>query len=152
MVAKDYRGQGITVHWRSARCIHSRHCVGSLPAVFDPDARPWIQVSGADGDADVLAVAVDGCPSRALTYTRTDGGVAGPGAERDDEDDPAAGGSAVRINVKAAGPLAVVGPVDVVGPDGTVLESADRVFLCRCGGSATKPFCDGTHKRVGFTD
>jgi uncharacterized Fe-S cluster protein YjdI len=149
VVAKDYRGDGIVVHWRADRCIHSRHCVGALPGVFDPDARPWIQ-PGAVG-ADVLAAAVDGCPSRALTYTRTDGGPAGPGVERDDEDDPASAGSSVSINVKDRGPLAVVGRVDVIGPDGSVLESADRVFLCRCGGSERKPFCDGTHKRVGFT-
>ena len=33
--------------------------------------------------------------------------------------------------------------------DGAV-ERQDRVFLCRCGGSARKPFCDGTHKKSGF--
>jgi uncharacterized Fe-S cluster protein YjdI len=148
VAAKDYRGDGITVHWRAERCIHSRHCVESLSSVFDPDARPWIDVTGADADA--LATAVDGCPSRALTYSRSDRGAEGPGAQRPDEDDPPAGGSAVVVNVKARGPLAIVGPVDVVGPDGTVLETADRVFLCRCGQSGSKPFCDGTHKKVGF--
>ena len=149
MPARDYRGDGIVVHWRSDRCIHSTHCVTTLGSVFDTGARPWIDVAGAD--ADGVAGAVDGCPSRALTYTRTDGGGVGPGAEHDDEDAPAAGGSPVVVNVKARGPLAVVGRVDVIGPDGTVLETSDRVFLCRCGGSANKPFCDGTHKRVGFT-
>ncbi len=149
MPAKDYTGDGIVVHWRSDRCIHSRHCVGSLGAVFDPDARPWIDVSRAT--AAEIAAAVDGCPSRALTYTRTDGAAPGAGAARSDEDDPPTGGSEVVVNVRQSGPYAVVGRVDVVGPDGTVLESADRVFLCRCGNSGNKPFCDGTHKSVGFT-
>jgi uncharacterized Fe-S cluster protein YjdI len=149
MPAKDYRGDGIVVHWRSDRCIHSRHCVSTLGRVFDTDARPWIDPGAAD--AETIAAAVDGCPSRALTYTRTDGAAPGAGAARADEDAPAEGGSEVVVNVRSSGPYAVVGRVDVVGPDGTVLETSERVFLCRCGQSATKPFCDGTHKRVGFT-
>ena len=147
VAAKGYPAHGLTVHWRADRCIRSRR-FGSLPALFDPDARPWIAPTAAA--AEERAPPVDRCPSRALTYTRTDGAVSGPGAQRDDEDDPTAAGG-VRINVKPSGPLAVVGRVDVLGPDGELLEASDRVFLCRCGGSANKPFCDGTHKRAGFT-
>lgn len=148
-MAKDYRGDDITVHCRSERCIHSRRCVDGLREVFDPDARPWIRVVGVG--ADDVAAAVDRCPSRALTYSRSDGAAPGPGAQGEDEDQPLAAGSSVQINVKPRGPLAVVGPVDVIGPGGEVLQSADRVFLCRCGRSADKPFCDGTHKRIGFS-
>ncbi len=36
--------------------------------------------------------------------------------------------------------------------DGKVYESAGTIALCRCGGSANKPYCDGTHGRIGFTD
>jgi CDGSH-type Zn-finger protein len=51
------------------------------------------------------------------------------------------------------GPLKVMGGVAVVddASGGTVPGAeGDAVFLCRCGNSANKPFCDGTHKRVGF--
>jgi CDGSH-type Zn-finger protein len=66
----------------------------------------------------------------------------------------------VTITPKPNGPLIVEGPVRVCRPDGTELAVPPRkdgspaqvVVLCRCGGSATKPFCDGTHKRVGFSD
>jgi CDGSH-type Zn-finger protein len=58
----------------------------------------------------------------------------------------------VTINVEADGPLAVSGPVRVVGADGSVLDEAERVWLCRCGNSAKKPFCDGSHRKVGFSD
>lgn len=58
----------------------------------------------------------------------------------------------VVIKVGADGPLEVAGPVVVEGADGHVLKEADRVFLCRCGHSANKPFCDGSHRKVGFTD
>jgi uncharacterized Fe-S cluster protein YjdI len=146
---KDYTATGIVVHWDSDRCIHSAHCVSTLPTVFDTSARPWIDVTGADAGA--IAAAVDGCPSRALAYTRTDGGAEGPGVRRGEADLPPEGEATVTINVKPSGPLAVMGQVAVVDGDGNVLESGDRVFLCRCGGSERKPFCDGTHKRVGFT-
>jgi CDGSH-type Zn-finger protein len=49
------------------------------------------------------------------------------------------------------GPLLVRGDVDIVGPDGTVLPPRRRtIALCRCGMSALKPFCDGSHKSAGF--
>jgi CDGSH-type Zn-finger protein len=41
--------------------------------------------------------------------------------------------------------------VEVVSPEGGELCQAGRVFLCRCGNSRNKPFCDGSHERVGFT-
>jgi hypothetical protein len=49
------------------------------------------------------------------------------------------------------GPLLIRGDVDIVGPDGEVLPRRRRtVALCRCGLSALKPFCDGSHKAAGF--
>jgi CDGSH-type Zn-finger protein len=49
------------------------------------------------------------------------------------------------------GPLLVRGPIRLTTPDGTPIASdRDPVALCRCGRSRMKPFCDGTHKLVGF--
>ena len=53
------------------------------------------------------------------------------------------------ITPKPNGPLKCAGPLKVSGADGGIRESRDTC-LCRCGGSATKPFCDGTHKKMGF--
>jgi CDGSH-type Zn-finger protein len=57
-----------------------------------------------------------------------------------------------RIRVTENGPYRLEGPIQVVDADGSVYDVSDRrtVFLCRCGGSTTKPFCDGTHSRTGF--
>lgn len=46
----------------------------------------------------------------------------------------------------------VDGPVTIEDASGKVTEvpAGESVFLCRCGGSKTKPFCDGTHKTIGF--
>ncbi|MDQ1250240.1 MAG: hypothetical protein QG597_4619, partial [Actinomycetota bacterium] len=59
---------------------------------------------------------------------------------------------AVSITVEADGPLFVDGLVRVVAADGSVIKETDRTWLCRCGHSSNKPFCDGSHRRNGFTD
>lgn len=57
----------------------------------------------------------------------------------------------VTITPTTDGPYEVSGPVRIVAPDDTVVRETARAYLCRCGQSAKKPFCDGSHKRVGFT-
>ena len=58
---------------------------------------------------------------------------------------------AVTITPCRDGPLLVRGPVRLVGPDGSSIScDRDPIALCRCGRSQLKPFCDGTHKLVGF--
>ena len=57
----------------------------------------------------------------------------------------------VTITPYRDGPLLVRGPVRLLAPDGTpIVCDRDPVALCRCGKSSLKPFCDGTHKLVGF--
>jgi CDGSH-type Zn-finger protein len=48
------------------------------------------------------------------------------------------------------GPLLVRGALEIIDPDGEPLYTRRTVALCRCGSSSIKPFCDGTHKLVGF--
>ncbi len=57
-----------------------------------------------------------------------------------------------RITVRQDGPYLVEGEeVTVVDWNGNAYAVASRpVALCRCGGSKTKPFCDGTHAKIGF--
>ncbi len=49
------------------------------------------------------------------------------------------------------GPNGVSGGVVVKDEAGNVIKEAEKVYLCRCGFSANKPFCDGSHKREGWT-
>ena len=59
----------------------------------------------------------------------------------------------VEIKVRENGPYKVTGPITLIDADGNEFELPDDgkpVALCRCGGSTTKPFCDGTHSKVGF--
>ena len=60
--------------------------------------------------------------------------------------------SEVTIEVRENGPYKVMGPILLVDHNGVAIEApVDRaMFLCRCGKSSDKPFCDGTHKREGW--
>jgi CDGSH iron-sulfur domain-containing protein 3 len=60
--------------------------------------------------------------------------------------------SDVTITARANGPYKVEGPVRVVDAEGNefVLPEGSTIVLCRCGHSANKPFCDKSHRRVGF--
>jgi len=58
----------------------------------------------------------------------------------------------VIIKALPNGPYRATGPFLLVDPAGneTAIEEGRTVSLCRCGGSVNKPFCDGTHTRIGF--
>ncbi|MFD1512814.1 CDGSH iron-sulfur domain-containing protein [Halomarina rubra] len=129
-----YHGADVEVTYDVKRCIHVRECVKGLPNVFDADRRPWIRPDEAATDA--VTEVIERCPTGALHYERTDGGPA--------EAVP----DAATVTVDTAGPLYLHGDVHLESPDGEDLLADTRVALCRCGVSANKPLCDGSHHRV----
>ncbi|MGI8845027.1 MAG: CDGSH iron-sulfur domain-containing protein [Thermoleophilaceae bacterium] len=59
----------------------------------------------------------------------------------------------VEVKVRENGPYKVTGPITLIDADGSEFEVGEPgapIALCRCGASTTKPFCDGTHSKVGF--
>lgn len=66
---------------------------------------------------------------------------------------PAPGASDGPLEVIAVenGPLHIKGDLEIVTDSGRTVERVTECWLCRCGGSAKKPYCDGTHRRIGFT-
>jgi CDGSH-type Zn-finger protein/uncharacterized Fe-S cluster protein YjdI len=137
MMRKAYRSKEITVSFDLQRCIHVRECVRGLPEVFDTEKRPWIQPARAEPDA--IATVVLRCPSGALQFEREDGVRENPLQEN-------------VIAIAENGPLYIRGDVEIEGPEGETLFRETRVALCRCGASQNKPFCDNTHKEIGFRD
>jgi uncharacterized Fe-S cluster protein YjdI len=126
-------GTGITVRDDRSICVHAGFCGTRV-------ANVWGQVPET-GESTVRAQVismVEKCPSGALTFS-FDGDDVEPLM-------PAA------IGITDDGPLWVTGGVSVSIADGTTLETRNRVTLCRCGASANKPLCDGSHKTVGFRD
>ncbi len=57
----------------------------------------------------------------------------------------------VRIKTLKDGPYEVKGTIQLVDAKRTAFTlTQDPIYLCRCGHSANKPFCDGTHSKIGF--
>jgi CDGSH-type Zn-finger protein/uncharacterized Fe-S cluster protein YjdI len=133
-----YEGGDIVVTYEAKRCIHARECVHGLPMVFNPDRKPWVDSAAAP--ADEIARVIERCPTGALQYDRRDGGP--------QESTPPK--NAIRI--AADGPLYLHGRLQVNGADGQPVARETRAGLCRCGQSALKPFCDGSHTKAGFKD
>lgn len=52
-----------------------------------------------------------------------------------------------KVTVIPGGPLVLEGEFMIKGIDGNLLSTAEKVYLCRCGKSNNKPFCDGEHKK-----
>jgi CDGSH-type Zn-finger protein/uncharacterized Fe-S cluster protein YjdI len=131
-----YKGDHIDVNWDKARCIHVAECILGLRAVFDTSKTPWVDPQAAD--ANHVASVIHRCPTGALQYEPKDG---------QPQELPDAQNT---VRVAAEGPLFVRGDVAMtVG--GEVLKET-RVALCRCGHSSNKPYCDGSHMRIGFED
>lgn len=134
----SYQSNDIEIRYDVARCIHAAECVHGAPAVFDPQAKPWIKPEAADGDT--VAAVVMRCPTGALHFRRLDDGA---------EETPAASNT---VTVAADGPLYVRGDVTVADAAGNLMLEDTRIALCRCGASKTKPLCDGSHKGIEFED
>ncbi len=57
----------------------------------------------------------------------------------------------VTITVKDDEPFLIKGDISIVDAEGKEIETdASAIALCRCGASSTQPFCNGTHKKIGF--
>jgi CDGSH-type Zn-finger protein/uncharacterized Fe-S cluster protein YjdI len=54
------------------------------------------------------------------------------------------------VDPQTDGPLKVSGNLEIMSGTGRVVARTTTTWLCRCGGSSNKPFCDGTHKKIGF--
>jgi CDGSH-type Zn-finger protein/uncharacterized Fe-S cluster protein YjdI len=131
-----YQSPQAEVTWDAVRCIHAAECVRRSPQVFDPRAKPWIQPDKAD--AASVADAVNRCPSGALRMQFADGT------------------SAMIVPPDNQGHLNADGPTYLRGKltlrDGESTLDDTRIALCRCGASQHKPFCDNSHRKIGFKD
>jgi uncharacterized Fe-S cluster protein YjdI len=133
---QTYATDAITVTFDPTRCIHAAECIRTAPAVFDSRRLRWIKPEL--GDPELIATAVRRCPTGALAYSRPDGA-----AEAAD---------APSIRAAPNGPLYVRGEARTETEDGRVIASGLRMALCRCGATKNAPFCDGSHRAIGFSD
>jgi CDGSH-type Zn-finger protein/uncharacterized Fe-S cluster protein YjdI len=124
--------EDIAIRFDVNRCIHSRGCVLSAPKVFLANVKgPWLHPE--TDTVEHLVHVAQSCPSGAITYQRLDGG--------DDESAPEVNA----INIRENGPYAFNASLNI-----NEQRRMYRATLCRCGKSKNKPFCDNTHREIGF--
>jgi uncharacterized Fe-S cluster protein YjdI len=134
---KEYSNDEIVVIWDPEKCIHARECVKGLPQVFNREKTPWVDIRGA-GSKEIIKV-IDRCPSGALSYKMV---------KKAGESET----TYAQIKVMKNGPLLVEGDCALIDSTGKEVARAGHLALCRCGSSGNKPFCDGTHIKIGFDD
>jgi CDGSH-type Zn-finger protein/uncharacterized Fe-S cluster protein YjdI len=78
-------------------------------------------------------------------FTATGEPLSRPSEPRSQRDGP------LELRAIPNGPLKLIGALEIVSSTGRTVERCTEAVLCRCGGSANKPYCDGTHKKIGFT-
>lgn len=121
-------------------CAFARFC--------DPNGQVWNQVTRTD-EPQVRALfvrQVNDCPSgRLVAWDRSSGQPVEHTLPKSIGviEDPAEG---------VSGPLWLRGGIAVTAADGFTYEVRNRVTLCRCGASKSKPFCDGSHAAIKFVD
>ncbi len=132
-----YEGKEISVHDNRVICCHAAECVKQLPSVFRLEERPWIDPDQA-GVEEIISV-INKCPSGALSYSIDET------HHRDQNRDSA-------IQIAENGPYDVRGNVILKVEAELQPPSKEHYSLCRCGASKNKPFCDGAHRDIDFSD
>jgi CDGSH-type Zn-finger protein len=137
--AKVIRGPAMTLTDNESLCASGRFC--------DPNGSVWNQVNMTDRpDLEHFARQSCNCPSgRLVAWDNATGERLEPKYEPSMAivQDPAK---------ECSGPLWLRGGVQLVAADGFAYEIRNRMTLCRCGASKNKPFCDGSHVSIGFSD
>jgi uncharacterized Fe-S cluster protein YjdI len=118
-VERVYANDRIEVTWEPAFCIHAAECLRGLPSAAD------------------IGEVIQRCPTGALHFRRLDIGPQEPLPEE------------TTVVERPNGPLYVRGKIRILAQYHTPVREDTRVATCRCGASANKPFCDGSHRRVG---
>lgn len=130
-----FEGDGVVMTDDKMFCTHAGFCgdrFTNVWAMIEETSDPEIR--------ERLIGMVRKCPSGRLAYS----------LPPDTEDVERSFEPSPSIGVEPNGPLWVRGGVPIVSEDGTEWEVRNRVTLCRCGQSRNKPYCDGSHQRVGF--
>jgi uncharacterized Fe-S cluster protein YjdI len=135
-IEKQYSNGDITVVWKPDVCIHSTICFKGLPTVFNPNNRPWVTIDGDNSEA--IMKQVDKCPSGALSYFKNET----PSNTVSEKE--------TIVEVAKNGPVLIYGNIKIKDANGVETTRNKVTALCRCGASSNKPYCDGTHAKIGF--
>ncbi|NQW24314.1 MAG: CDGSH iron-sulfur domain-containing protein [SAR202 cluster bacterium] len=133
--AKEFKGEKIVMKDDHSLCVHSGFCGNRVTNLWN-----MVKESGDTQVRAQMMAMIEKCPSGTLAFSVDNS------PELVEPDLPR------EVAVITDGPLWVSGGITIERRDGKPVETRNRITLCRCGASANKPFCDGAHKEVGFTD
>ncbi len=158
---RKYNNDEITVYWKPSACVHASYCYRELIEVFDPGRRPWIDMKGAS--TKEIIETVNMCPTEALTWKWNDESknhdvgtdqlnhikFRRPDLmekdQRDLKENP------VSVKVMIDGPIVIKGNFSLEYNGNRKEITNSLISVCRCGASDHLPFCDGKHRKIGFT-
>jgi uncharacterized Fe-S cluster protein YjdI len=159
---RKYSNDEITVYWKPVACVHASYCYRELIEVFDPSRRPWVDMKGAPTEKIIEVVNL--CPTEALSWKWNDdrknldvsidqtNHVKFRRPELNSPDLTTILENPVSVKVMTDGPIVIKGSF-TLSYSGNKKEIRDSLIsICRCGASDHQPFCDGMHRKIGFTD
>lgn len=160
--SRKYKNDEITVFWKPDACIHASYCYRELIEVFDPARRPWVDMEGSATERIIEVVNM--CPTEALSW------------KWNEEERNKTVGKDQLNHVRFRRPELMAADVSEepenslsvkIMPDGPIIIKGDFtlrysghckdvkngiISICRCGSSNQLPFCDGSHRKIGFED
>ena len=158
---RRYRNDDITVYWKPAACVHASYCYRELIEVFDPSRRPWVDMNGSTTERIIEVVNL--CPTEALAWKWNDdekNATVGRDQlnhinfrrpELVNTDESSSQENPVMVKVMVDGPIVIKGNL-TLNHRGTTKEVRDgMISICRCGASDHQPYCDGRHRKIGFS-
>ena len=154
---RQYTNGDITVFWVPSKCIHATTCFRELIEVFNPGRRPWVNMDGTP-TRKIIEV-VNKCPTQALIWKNNQDLTeeekkaqrnVGPTEETprtlSGQEEPTS------IRIMRDGPIVVEGKFTIIGTGDQHFRPTMLTSFCRCGASRNMPYCDGTHRKIDFTD
>jgi uncharacterized Fe-S cluster protein YjdI len=154
---REYSNGEITVFWKPSKCIHATTCFRELIDVYNPRKRPWVNMNGASTER--IIEVTDKCPTQAIywKYNKDLDYVPGSVQSTEEELNPLtvkeskSEENAAKITLMKNGPMLVEGNFKIISAEGDELKPMIITSFCRCGNSKAQPYCDGTHRQVGFS-
>jgi uncharacterized Fe-S cluster protein YjdI len=159
---RKYSNGEITVYWKPNACVHASYCYRELIEVFDPGRRPWVDMKAASTER--IIEVVDMCPTPALTWKWNDeeknksvssentNHIKFRRPELIEADKIPVREIRATVKVMTDGPIVIKGSFTLAYNGARKEMNETLVSICRCGKSDHLPFCDGQHRKTGFTD
>ena len=142
---RKYTNGEITVYWQPKKCIHATTCYRELIEVFNPRKRPWVNMNGASTDEIIRVVRL--CPTQALSFKYNKDLI----ANKPDNQTIKPTEQDAEVRIMEDGPMVLKGNFVLFDTDNKELRHLKMSSLCRCGASNDLPYCDGTHRKIGYT-